>query len=184
MHLLGGRGASSVHDDDDMSDTGRSAFIRTAKNLLTDGHVHNLTQRSAMMMTTLLRMMGSVDTSSSRARAATHFFATSSCCRHSFPAVQNSAAADSDSRFWPRGKKAFFVQFSGKSSQNFVHGLEIFCFERLASLSQSIKTEHKGRGQAPRRFLASSAPDWRNFTPPFLVTSVRGPRTTPLLLQR
>ncbi len=44
-----------------------------------------LTQRSARMMTTLLRMTGSEETSSSRASAATLRFATSSCCRHSFP---------------------------------------------------------------------------------------------------
>ena len=48
----------------------------------------NLTQRSAIMITTLLRIIGSLDTSSSRANAATHFLATSSCCKHNLPAQQ------------------------------------------------------------------------------------------------
>jgi len=43
------------------------------------------TQRSHMMMTTLLRTDTSADTSSSRANAGTHCFAMCSFCRHNLP---------------------------------------------------------------------------------------------------
>ena len=49
----------------------------------------DLTQRSHRMTRTLFRTHRSVEVSSSRAMAGTHFFARSSFCRHSLPAERH-----------------------------------------------------------------------------------------------
>ena len=54
----------------------------------------NLMQRSHMMTMTLLRTTVSSQMSSSRAKAATHFFASDSFCRHNFPKKLKTTCSD------------------------------------------------------------------------------------------